>query len=245
MNRIPIISPSSALLTLLLFFCSLNGALADSGYVQVRGKARKANNPESGVTISISAPGATPQSLVSKDNGTYNFRLELQKDYTITFSKDGLITKTIIFNTSVPVDEMDIIFDKDFNMDMFENIEGIAQDNSMSKPVAKFKYDPAYEDFEFDQNYSKQIKDEQLEARRAAEEIKKQKERSRLDSLNRVWNDSLARVKQRESEMAVVRAQQEAARKDSMARAQTALAAATAEKNRIDSLERVRIELAR
>ena len=234
---------------LLGLFCISQLANAQKGYVSVRGKVRKGNSPEPEVNISLSAPGAPAQTVTSAVNGTYLFNLELQKNYTISFSKSGLVTKTIIFNTVVPADEADIIFENEFNMDLFEDVAGVSQNNSMAKPVAKIAYNPAYEDFVHDAAYTRQIQAEQLEVRKAAEELKKQQDKSRLDSLNKLWNDSLARVKDREEKLMLLRAEQEKARKDSLEkaqiRAQQLAAAAAAEKAKQDSISRAQAELAR
>ncbi len=219
-----------------------------SGYLQITGKIRKENKPEQGVTIQISAPGAQAQTITSKDNGGFNFNLDLQKTYSIKFIKGGLVTKVVEFNTTVPGDQLDIIFSKEFNIDLFADVAGVSQEKAMNKAVAKFAYNPTYEDFEYDQNYSKQILGEQEAARKVAEDINKQQERARLDSLNKIWNDSLAKTKAREAELLAQRSEQdklnaekEKARQDSIIRANAAAAAAATaasfEKARRDSIE--------
>ena len=78
--------------------------------------------------------------------------------------------------------------------------------------------------------------------------INKQQERARLDSLNKIWNDSLAKTKAREAELLAQRSEQdklnaekEKARQDSIIRANAAAAAAATaasfEKARRDSIE--------
>ena len=101
------------------------------GFVRVVGKARQNGAPLSNVTISITAPGAPSQTVASKDNGTYDFNLVLQKNYTLTFSKYGVVTKVVEFNTTVPGDMTDIIFENEFSLDFIEDIAGVSQDNSM------------------------------------------------------------------------------------------------------------------
>ncbi len=222
---------------------------AQMGFVRVMGKARQNGAPLSNVTISISAPGAPAQTVASKDNGTYDFNLVLQKNYTITFTKYGVVTKVVEFNTTVPGDMTDIIFENEFSLDFIEDIAGVSQDNSMNKPVAKLSYNPTYEDFVHDANYSRQIKEEQTLAKRASEELKRQQDRARLDSLNKIWNDSLVNAKDREAKLTALRAEQEKARKDSLARAQQqaqlAAAAAAREKAQQDSIARVQAEALR
>ncbi|MFM2206084.1 MAG: hypothetical protein RL213_59 [Bacteroidota bacterium] len=238
-----------SLLLVLLVLASQHVASAQVGYVRVKGKARSSNAPLNGVTINVSSAGGQTQIILTQENGTYDFNLALQKNFTLSFVKPGMVTKVIEFNTTVPGDQTDIIFEKIFDMDLFTDQGGISQNNSMNKPVARFAYDPNVEDFEFDANYSKQVKAEQLEARRAIEEQEKLREKSRLDSLNRLWTDSLAKSKDWEAKLAVIRAEQEKARRDSLAKAQEQAklqaAAAAREKARQDSLAKAQAEALR
>lgn len=218
-------------------------------YVEIDGKVRKDNRPIGGVIIKISAPGTPDQTITSKDNGSFGFILDFQKKYTISFGKEGLVSKMVEFSTVIPADLTDIIYSPEFAIDLFDDIAGVSQSSAMNKAVAKFSYNPTYEDFVFDANYSKQIQSEQNVARKEAEELRRLQERARLDSLNKVWNDSLTKVKAREAELLAQRSEQdrlkaaqEKARQDSIARA-TADASAQAlalskEKARQDSISR-------
>ncbi|MBL0139752.1 MAG: hypothetical protein IPP86_14690 [Bacteroidetes bacterium] len=195
-------------------------------YVEIDGKVRKDNKPIGGVVIRISAPGTPDQTVTSKDNGSFGFMLDFQKKYTITFGKEGLVSKMVEFSTVIPQDLTDIIYSPEFAIDLFDDIAGVSQNSAMNKAVAKFSYNPTYEDFVFDANYSKQIQSEQNIARKEAEELRRLQERARLDSLNKVWNDSLAKVKAREAQLLAQRAEQdrlkaeqEKARQDSIAKA--------------------------
>lgn len=237
----------NSLLVVIIMLLSFNAIAQKSGYLQVNGKIRKDNKPEVGVTIEINAIGLPSQTVSSKDNGAFNFNMTLQKNYTLKFVKSGLVTKVIEFSTIVPADQSDIIYQKEFNIDLFSDVAGVSQDKSMNKPVAKFAYNPTYEDFEYDQSYSKQIQSEQDVARKIAEDQNKLLERARLDSLNKAWNDSLAKVKTRQAELMAQKAEQdrinaekEKLKQDSITRANAAASAASAfaakEKSRQDSL---------
>ena len=84
----------------------------------------------------------------------------------------------------------------------------------MTKPVARISYNVTYENFMDDENYTRQIKLEQEQARRAAEDLLRRQEKVRLDSLNKLWNDSLARFKTNESQLTAQRAEQERLRRE-------------------------------
>ena len=68
-------------------------------------------------------------------------------------------------------------------------------------------------DFVFDASYSKQIKAEQDDTRKVAEELARIEERARLDSLNKIWNDSLVKVKEKEAKLLASQAEQYSLRK--------------------------------
>ena len=253
MNKIMAKSIRSIFFSILLLISS-SCIAQKSGYLQINGKIKKDNKPEMGVTIEVSASGTPTQSLSSKDNGSFNFNLDLQKNFTIKFMKNGLVTKVIEFNTTVPGDQSDIIYQKEFNMDLFSDVAGVSQEKAMNKPVAKFTYNPTYEDFEYDQTYSRQIQSEQETARKIAEDLNKQQERVRLDSLNKVWNDSLVKVKAREAELLAKKAEQDLIaaeqaklKQDSITRVNAASSAAALaadrEKNRLDSLAAVNAKM--
>ena len=80
------------LILALLLTASISSIAQKSGYLQITGKIRKDNKPESGVSIQIVAPGAASQTVASKDNGNFTFNLDLQKNYSIKFMKNGLVT---------------------------------------------------------------------------------------------------------------------------------------------------------
>ena len=83
----------------------------------------------------------------------------------------------------------------------------------MNKPVAKISYNTTYEDFIHDENYTKSIQDEQEQVRKQAEALAKQKDKVRLDSLNKIWSDSLASLKDRQALYLAQKTEQERLRK--------------------------------
>ena len=217
-------------------------------HLEVNGKVQKGNKPAGAVNIEITSPGVATQNIVSKENGKFDFKLDLQKNYLIKFSKGGLVSKVIEFNTKLPPDQADIIYEYPFNVELFDDLGGISKNDAMTKPVARIAYNPTYENFMDDENYTRQIKSQQDQARKAAEEIHKQQEKQRLDSLNKLWSDSLARSKSNEAKLLAekgeqerLRKEQEKARNDSIdkvnaASLAAAAAAAAKQKARLDQL---------
>ena len=227
-----------------------------SGYVQCTGKVRADSRPVSACDIKISQNGSVVQTAQSKENGSFVFNLDLQKDFIISYSKSGFITKSVIFETKVPQDQSDIIYQVEFNIDLFADVEDVSRNNAMTKPVAKYSFNPAYEDFVHDENYTKSIQAEQDKVRKEAEALAKQKDKGRLDSLNKIWSDSLVKARERDSltiaqkaEQDRIRKEREKARADSIALSLAntkALAELEAkEKVRRDSIARAEVEKAK
>ena len=75
--------PGLLLLCLLAFFS--NFALGQT--VELKGKIKKDNKPLGGVTIQVSGNGTAPQTITSKENGSFSIVLDLQKSYSVTFIK--------------------------------------------------------------------------------------------------------------------------------------------------------------
>ena len=68
---------TSSLIVVMLLTATISSFAQKSGYLQITGKIRKENKPESGVSIQISAAGTQAQTVASKDNGGFNFNLDL------------------------------------------------------------------------------------------------------------------------------------------------------------------------
>lgn len=229
----------------LLFYCffslfSIDLIAQVTGRVEIDGKIKNDKNPVGGVNIIIQGEGVPTQTVVSKDNGSFTFNLILQKNYTIKFTKDGLVTKLVEFNTKLPPDQADIIYQYPFDVFLISDVAGASSNDVMTKPVARIAYNPTYENFMHDESYTKKIQSEQDLVKKSAYELNKKLEQSRLDSLNKIWNDSLVRVKERNAKLQIEKAEQEKAKKDSLDRAFSSAKAAEAlaakEKARQDSI---------
>ena len=226
------------LLGLLAFFS--NFALGQT--VELKGKIKRDNKPLGGVTIQVTGNGITPQTITSKENGGFTIVLDLQKSYSVTFIKSGLVSKLIEFNTKVPADAADILYQFDFKIDLFDDLAGVSNSNAMLKPVARVAYNPTYENFMDDENYTRQVRNEQENARKTAEEILRKQEKIRLDSLNKLWSDSLAKAKSRDSQSLADKAQlerlrleKEKARRDSIDKVNSLAQETAKEKARLDA----------
>jgi len=61
--------------------------------------------PLPGATANLYEGGSKVKSLKTGSDGSFSFRLEINKQYTIEIEKNGLISKRISFNTTMPDEE--------------------------------------------------------------------------------------------------------------------------------------------
>jgi hypothetical protein len=87
--------------------------------------------------------------------GKCSFRLSLDRLYLVEITKPGFISKRFEINTKVPGDKKDV-FDFDFDMDIFEKIEGLDV-SVLDKPIAKVLFDVPNNQFIYDVAYTNRI----------------------------------------------------------------------------------------
>jgi hypothetical protein len=123
------------------------------------------------------------KSLTTK-RGKCSFKLSLDRQYLIEISKPGFVSKRFEINTKVPGDKKDA-FDFDFDMDIFEKVEGLDV-SVLDKPIAKVLFDVPNNQFMYDMAYTNRINsDIQLLYRNYYMLSKKQKGKGKSTTLNK------------------------------------------------------------
>src|SRR5262249_41323789 len=147
------------ILTLFSFLTAISQAQRD-GYLQIFGNIRKDSRDLEGAEIKVLKNNVAVQTLYTKSNGKFVFNLPLNGEYIVSVGKSGLLTKSISVSTVVPDDQKDIIFSYKFNVDLFAAVGDAAASEAVAKPIAKIAYNSTYEDFDYDQAYTKQARAE-------------------------------------------------------------------------------------
>lgn len=108
----------------------------------------------SNVSIQAVASGNVVASGTSDGNGEYKMVLEFDKEYIITFSKGGLMSKTIIMNTlGVPESKKHKVPDMGAEITLFKPNECIKSE-MLKAPVGKAIYFADRNEMDWDMNYS-------------------------------------------------------------------------------------------
>ena len=109
--------------------------------------------------------------------GKFDFGLELNKDYVISFSQEGYVTKKIALNTTVADDRAELGFAPfQFQVTLFKQYEGV-NFVVFNQPVGKIKYNEEVEDFDYDTDYTKSIQQRLQEVQKEVEKKSKEEDK--------------------------------------------------------------------
>lgn len=140
---------------------SLNAYSQDNGSVEIKGIVKSgystaSADPLDSCIVQLYENQTKIKSITTGSSGRYSFTLDLNKNYFITFTKSGLITKKIQVITKVPASRSKGKWTSVFNIRLFDYYPGIDV-SALKQPVAKIRF---FDDnlggmFTYDKEYSK------------------------------------------------------------------------------------------
>jgi hypothetical protein len=137
----------------LLFFCfvfTLSSQTAPQFRVKVKFSCQEGGLENSLITIT---KGGATYRVIDPSKGKYNVDLDLNAEFTMTFTKPGHITKAIVVDTHVPKDREQSEFAKfEAIVELFKQPED--EIITYSQPVGKISYSFNGGDFDFDHDYT-------------------------------------------------------------------------------------------
>lgn len=146
-------------------------SIAQAAGLKVKGRFEVKEGELSGSIVTIERNGQNVKSF-QPSKGKNDLGLEFGYNYTISFSKPGYVSKSIVFITSVPNDVIDKgSFQYEFTLEIFKQVDGV---NTMvyNQPVAKIYYSRESDNFVDDKNYTATI---QAQMAKVDAEIEKKK----------------------------------------------------------------------
>ena len=159
------------LLTVLFFVTSLSNAIAQQNdslllgvknYVEMKGniKLLKDKDKEKGVLDSalvsiLNEKKELVTTFYSNRKGKVDFKLPLQRKYSIEISKKGCVSKIIEINTKMPQNKVKN-YEFSFDIGIFEEVKGLNV-SVLKKPIAKINYNTFMSVFDYDYNYTGKI----------------------------------------------------------------------------------------
>jgi tetratricopeptide (TPR) repeat protein len=120
-------------------------------FLEVRGKSELELKPLPRATADLYEVTAKVNTIQTGADGSFSFRLETNKEYTIEVLKDGLVSKSIRFNTSMP-DEEKGTWISEFSIGLIKACDGVDY-SALKEPVDIVKFDPKRREFVSDKDY--------------------------------------------------------------------------------------------
>ena len=111
------------------------------------------------VVVTKDPAGSLVEKLSTSRNGKFTLVLNLNREFTITFSKEGYITKKISVNTKV-VNNKEPYFQYPYTLILGKTVSKNYGPEILGKPIVKVFYDQNKREFDFDSLYSAAIKRE-------------------------------------------------------------------------------------
>ncbi|MBN1414440.1 MAG: hypothetical protein JW973_05020 [Bacteroidales bacterium] len=150
-----------ALKFLLMIWVCMGHGISLSGqqkerYLEVRGYVELDMKPLVNAVATLYDGNTRVSSVPTGTEGSFSFKLESNKMYTVEVTKDGLVTKKISFNTNLP-DEESGVWVREFAMVLMRPCEGVDY-SILQKPVDIIKFNLKRRDFESDKDYVEQMR---------------------------------------------------------------------------------------
>lgn len=174
-------------------FCLNSFDLQAQWTLDIVGTVKKEENNKrlEGATITVKKNGSVYKTFTSPANGKFEFSLEPNADYMIEFSKPGHVTKRIFASTkNVPPEDAKYGFEFSFEMNLFENIEGLDV-SILNKPIAKIQFNPSTGYIDYDPEYTKSIQKE-LEKLKAELERRLKEQEEERKRKQKAYDDAIA-----------------------------------------------------
>jgi len=120
-------------------------------YLEVRGTSELDMKTLTRATANLYEGTSKVKSIQTGSDGSFSFRLEINKQYTIEVEKDGLISKRITFNTTMP-DEEKGAWMNEFSIGLVKQCNGVDY-SVLKEPVDRVGFDSKRREFVSDKDY--------------------------------------------------------------------------------------------
>lgn len=129
----------------------LSAQASSERFLEIRGISELEMKPLARATAILYEGSSKIKTLQTGPDGRFSFRLEINKQYTIHIEKEGLVSKCISFNTTMP-DEENGMWLSEFSIGLFKPCQGL--DYSLLKqPVDRVSFDAKRREYVSDREY--------------------------------------------------------------------------------------------
>src|SRR6186713_2225721 len=145
----------------------------EPGRFTIQGKVKVEGGGLEGTKLVVYRNGEKDR-VVTNNLSKFALDLDLNQQYTLSFEKDGFVTKKLSFDTHAPAEAIANGFTPfEFVMSMFKQYDDV---NTVvfNQPVGMIRFEPSLDDFDYDTDYTKSIQSQLQET--LAQVAKKQEE---------------------------------------------------------------------
>ncbi|HKL08122.1 MAG TPA: cell envelope integrity protein TolA [Bacteroidales bacterium] len=143
-------------------------------YIEIEGILGVINGSPKDGSIKLYENGQLIENYTSDRSGKINVDLDLNKDYILEFSKEGYVTKKININTEMPDEYLDKRYAPiRFAVDLFQQYDEV---NTVvfTQPVGIIKFYENIGDFDYDVDYSREVRTKIDKAEKELQEAHKE-----------------------------------------------------------------------
>jgi hypothetical protein len=130
----------------------------DSPGLYVKGLIKTKDDYLYNAKVTVQMDSMPYKEIATNHSGKFNVFLPLNHEYTIRFSNEGYVSKTISISTRVPAKRSEAYKFK-FSLDLFETIPSLDV-SLLEKPVAIVTFNNFMNKFDYDYNYTSLINDD-------------------------------------------------------------------------------------
>ncbi|MCB0477938.1 MAG: hypothetical protein KDC84_07235 [Crocinitomicaceae bacterium] len=166
---------------ILILFWSAS-LFAQDGVIHFTGNVKDLNGNKklAGVKVTASSGGSVVKSVSTSGGGSFDFTVPIGKTYKVKFELNGYISKFINIDARniIPEDLIQGRAPMNFEITIFEKVDGVDFSFLNNSPVADYSYDPESGYMIFDEKQMRNVRDqiqdkiEEMNALRAQEEMK-------------------------------------------------------------------------
>lgn len=149
------------LILFLSFFCLVSGVAQDNNLAVDATVKDSDGGRLTGAYVNLYQDGNLINKVTAGRNGRFDLILDFGHEYVIEVGKTGFVSKRLYFNThNVPEDEQAWGYEfGGFIVDLFREIDGV-DFSVLDDPIGKVYYEARIQNFEYDRQYTKQLKEQ-------------------------------------------------------------------------------------
>lgn len=130
-----------------------------TGYMEIKGEVKNYKQPLSMASIKIYLKGKEIEETMTDKKGQFKTYLDLNKTYEVIVTKKGFAAKKFLFDLNLPPESaLDYVFVFEFKVDLFDYIKEFNY-SVLKKHLAKIKFNPELDGFDYDYEYAKELND--------------------------------------------------------------------------------------